>query len=45
MDKAIKQYQRGKTTMAESIDDADEPEYPVFILCPQPGFKLSSFED
>ena len=45
MDKAIKQYQRGRTTMAESIDVADEPQYPVFIICPQPGFKLSSFED
>ena len=45
MDKAIQQFQRGKTTMAESIDVADEPQYPVFIICPQPGFKLSSFED
>ena len=45
MDKAIKQFQRGKTTMAESIDVANEPQYPVFIICPQPGFKLSSFED
>ena len=31
--------------MTESIDVADEPQYPVFIICPQPGFKLSSFED
>ena len=31
--------------MAESIKDADEIQYPVFIICPQPGFKLSSFED
>ena len=45
MDKAIKQFQRGKTTMAESIDVADELQYPVFIICPEPGFKLSSFED
>ena len=45
MDKAIKQFQRGKTTMAESIDVANEPQYPVFIICPQPGFKLSSFEN
>ena len=45
MDKAIKQYQRGRTTMVESIDVADEPQYPVFIICPQPGFKLSSFEN
>ena len=45
MDSAIKQYQRGRTTMAESIKDADEIQYPVFIICPQPGFKLSSFED
>ena len=45
MDEAIKQFQRGKTTMAESIDVANEPQYPVFIICPQPGFKLSSFED
>ena len=45
MDSAIKQYQRGRTTMAESITDADELQYPVFILCPQPGFKASSFED
>ena len=45
MDEAIKQYQRGRTTMAESITDADELQHPVFILCPQPGFKASSFED
>ena len=45
MDKAIKQFQRGRTTMAESIDVANDPQYPVFIICPQPGFKLSSFED
>ena len=45
MDKAIKQFQRGRTTMAESIDVANDPQYPVFIICPEPGFKLSSFED
>ena len=45
MDEAIKQFQRGRTTMAESIKDADELQYPVFILCPQPGFKASAFED
>ena len=31
--------------MAESIKDADEIQYPVFIICPQPGFKSSAFED
>ena len=31
--------------MAESIKDADELQYPVFIICPQPGFKSSAFED
>ena len=45
MDSAIKQYRRGRTTMAESIKDADEIQYPVFIICPQPGFKPSAFED
>ena len=30
--------------MAESITEADELQYPVFMLCPQLGFKLSSFE-
>ena len=45
MDSAIKQYKRGRTTMAESITEADELQYPVFIICPQLGFKLSSFED
>ena len=44
MDKAIKQYQRGRTTMSESFDITDEPQYPDFIICPQPGFKSSSFE-
>ena len=45
MDSAIKQYRLGRTTMAESIKDADEIQYPVFIICPQPGFKPSAFED
>ena len=45
MDSAIKQYQQGRTTMSESITEADELQHPVFIICPQPGFKLSSFED
>ena len=31
--------------MAESIKDADEIQHPVFIICPQPGFKSSAFED
>ena len=42
---AIAQYNRGRTTMAESIRVADELEYPVFIICPQPGFKLSYFKE
>jgi hypothetical protein len=44
IESAIKQYQRGRTTMAESFTEADELQYPVFMLCPQLGFKLSSFE-
>ena len=45
MQDAIKKYQQGRTTMAESIRDAKELENPVFMICPQPGFKSSSFED
>ena len=45
MEDAIAQYNRGRTTMAESIRAADELEYPVFIICPQPGFKLSYFKE
>ena len=31
--------------MAESISVEDELDYPVFIICPEPGFKASFFKE
>ena len=44
MDPALKRYNRKSTMMAESIDTLDFYEYPVFVICPQPGFKPSFFQ-
>jgi hypothetical protein len=45
MDNALIQYYEKRTTMAESIKQVDQLEYPVLIFCPEPGFKPSFFEE
>ena len=45
MDNALSQYYEKRTTMAESIRQEDQLDYPVLIFCPEPGFKPSFFED
>ena len=42
---AIKQYNQGSTTMVERIKQSEKHTYPVFIVCPEPGFKASYFND
>ena len=45
MDNALIQYYEKRTTMAESIKQVDQLEYPVLIFCPEPGFKPSFFKE
>ena len=45
MDTALSQYYEKRTTMAESIKQVDQLEYPVLIFCPEPGFKPSFFKE
>ena len=42
---ALSQYYEKRTTFAESIKSVDQLDYPVLIFCPNPGFKLSFFEE
>ena len=44
MDNALSQYYEKRTTMAESIKQVNQLDYPVLIFCPEPGFKPSFFE-
>ena len=44
MQLALEQYNEKRTTMAESIKQANELDYPIFVFCPEPGFKPSFFE-
>ena len=41
---ALEQYNEKRTTMAESIKHAKYLDYPVFVFCPEPGFKPSFFK-
>lgn len=45
MKPALEQYYRGSITMGERNEMVDEIDYPVFIICPQPGFKQSFYKD
>ena len=45
MDNALSQYYEKRTTMAESIKQVNQLEYPVLIFCPEPGFKPSFFKN
>ena len=45
MDTALSQYYEKRTTMAESIKQVSQLDYPVLIFCPDPGFKPSFFKD
>ena len=45
MDNALSQYYEKRTTMAESIKQVNQLEYPVLIFCPEPGFKPSFFKE
>ena len=45
MDNALSQYYEKRTTMAESIKQVDQLDYPILIFCPEPGFKPSFFEE
>ena len=38
---ALEQFNEKRTTMAESIKQAEELKYPIFVFCPEPGFKPS----
>ena len=41
---ALEQYNEKRTTMAESIKQANDLDYPVLVFCPEPGFKPSFFK-
>ena len=48
MKDAISQFKEGKTTMSEmrkKIELSDNREAPVLIICPEPGFKSSFFDE
>ena len=38
---ALEQYNEKRTTMAESIKQAKELDYPILVFCTEPGFKPS----
>ena len=38
---ALEQFNEKRTTMAESLKQAKELEYPILVFCPEPGFKPS----
>ena len=44
MQHALEQYNEKRTTMAESIKQAKELDYPTLVFCPEPGFKPSFFK-
>ena len=47
MKDALSQFREGKTTMSEmrkKIERIDNRKAPVLIICPEPGFKESFFE-
>ena len=41
MQYALEQYNEKRTTMAESMKQAKELDYPILVFCPEPGFKPS----
>ena len=48
MKDALSQFKEGKTTMSEmrkKIELSDSREAPVLIICPEPGFKSSFFDE
>ena len=48
MKDALSQFKEGKTTMSEmrkKIELSDNREAPVLIICPEPGFKSSFFDE
>ena len=48
MKDALSQFREGKTTMSEMRKKIEQPENrkaPVLIICPEPGFKASFFDD
>ena len=48
MKDALSQFKEGKTTMSEmrkKIELSDNREAPVLIICPEPGFKASFFNE
>ena len=48
MKDALSQFKEGKTTMSEmrkKIEFSDNREAPVLIICPEPGFKASFFDE
>ena len=48
MKDALSQFKDGKTTMSEmrkKIELSDNREAPVLIICPEPGFKSSFFDE
>ena len=48
MKDALSQFREGKTTMSEmrkKIEQIDNRKAPVLIICPEPGFKASFFDE
>ena len=45
MKEAIEQYSKGMTTLGKSEEKIEEYEYPIFIVCPRPGFRSTKLED
>ena len=48
MKDALSQFKEGKTTMSgmrKKIELSDNREAPVLIICPEPGFKSSFFDE
>ena len=44
MQYALEQYNEKRTTMAESMKQAKQLDYPILVFCPEPGFKPSFFK-
>ena len=45
MQTAVEQYQKERTTMAQTQEETSHLDPPVFVACPDPPFKTSFFKE
>ena len=45
MEKAVENYMKGSTTIVQRKENISEMKSPIFLICPEPPFKMSFFKD